>query len=141
MMTTRRLLFTGFVGLALIGCATTPVPTASAPNVPPARVLNATLLQKKEGFGQVIVKRDAGLSAGACNTRIFANGTPVAEIAPGEKVVFYLPEGEQMLGAIATGICIGGLIETRATIHKSRPIVYRVSYGSSGEFSIQPTAF
>ncbi|HJV28863.1 MAG TPA: hypothetical protein VJ673_24520 [Aromatoleum sp.] len=141
MMTARRLLFAGFVGLTLGGCATTPVPTASAPLVPQVRVLNATFLQNKDGTGQVIVKRDSGLSAAACNTRIFANGTPVAEIAPGEKVVFYLPEGEQMLGAIANGICAGGLMETRGTVSRSRPLVFRVSYGSNGEFSIQPTAF
>jgi hypothetical protein len=104
-------------------------------------VLNAALLEKKEGFGQVIVKRDEGLSASACDTRVFANGTPVAEISPGEKVVFYLPEGEHMLAAMATGICIGGLVETKASVSRSRPAVFRISYGSSGKFSIQPTAF
>ena len=57
------------------------------------------------------------------------------------QATFYLPEGEQMLGAIATGICIGGLVETKASVRHSRPAVFRISYGSSGEFSIQPTAF
>lgn len=127
--------------LSLLGCATTPVSTSAARDVPLTRVLNSTLLERKESFGQVIVKRDEGLSAAACNSRIYANGAPVAEIAPGEKVVFYLPEGEQMLAAMATGICIGGLVETRASVTRSRPTIFRISYGSSGEFSIQPTAF
>ena len=127
--------------LSLVGCATTPISTSSARDVPSTRVLNASLLERKSELGQVIVKRDEGLSASACNSRIFANGVPVAEIAAGEKVVFYLPEGEQMVAAIATGICIGGLVESKASVSRSRPAIFRVSYGSSGEFSIQPTSF
>jgi len=127
--------------MATPGCATTPVPTSAARDVPRARVLNAALLEPGEDLGQVVVKRDSGLSASACNSRVYANGKPVAEIAPGEKVTFYLPEGDQMLAAEATGICAGGLVETRASVSRSGPAVFRVSYGSSGEFSIQPTAF
>jgi hypothetical protein len=127
--------------ISLLGCATTPVPTKSAKNVQNSRVLNPALLERKEGLGQVVVKRDLGLSASACNSRVFANGTPVADIAQGEKVVFYLPEGEQMLAAKAVGICIGGLVEAKVLVNLSRPAVFRISYGSSGEFSIQPTAF
>ena len=139
-MNARDLLATALL-LSLLGCAPTPVPTSTARDVPRTRVLNATLLERKEGLGQVVVKRDEGLAASACNSRVFANGTPVAEIAPGEKVTFYLPEGEQMLAAMATGICIGGLVEAKASVSRSRPAVFRISYGSSGEFSIQPTAF
>lgn len=139
-MKIRELLATTLL-VSLVGCATTPISTSSARDVPNTRVLNSDLLERKEGFGQVVVKRDEGFSASACNSRVFANGTPVAEIAPGEKVIFYLPEGEQMLAAMATGICIGGLVETKASVSRSRPAVFRISYGSSGEFSIQPTAF
>ncbi len=139
-MNARDLLATALL-MSILGCATTPVPTGAARDVPRARVLNAALLERKESLGQVVVKRDEGFSASACNSRVFANGTPVAEIAPGEKVIFYLPEGEQMLAAMATGICIGGLVEAKATVSRSRPAVFRISYGSSGEFSIQPTAF
>lgn len=139
-MNARNLLITALL-MSILGCATTPVPTSVARDVPRTRILSATLLERKEGFGEVVVKRDEGFSASACNTRVFANGIPVAEIAPGEKVIFYLPEGEQMLGAMATGICIGGLVETKASVKPSRPAIFRISYGSSGEFSIQPTAF
>ena len=139
-MNARDLLATALL-MSILGCATTPVPTGAARDVPRARVLNAALLERKESLGQVVVKRDEGFSASACNSRVFANGTPVAEIAPGEKVIFYLPEGEQMLAAMATGICIGGLVEAKAPVSRSRPAVFRISYGSSGEVSIQPTAF
>ncbi len=140
-VTDKQICYVVLVSIMLNACATTPVPTDSALNVPQARVINKSFLEIKDGYGQVIVKRDAGLSASACNTRIFANASPVAEIAPGEKVVFYLPEGEQIVGAIAIGICIGGLTEVRTIVSKSHPVVFRISYGSSGEFSIQPTAF
>lgn len=129
------------LSVSMLGCATTPVPTASAPNVSPARILNASFLESRAGYGQVIVKRDDGFLASACNTRVFANATPIAEIAPGEKVVFYLPEGEQMVAAIAAGICAGGLVEAKVSVSRTRTAVFRVSYGSNGEFSIQPTAF
>jgi len=130
------------VCLAMLGgCATTPVSTASAPSVAPTRILNAAFLQRRDGYGEVIVKRDEGFAGSACNTRVFANATPIAEIAPGEKVVFYLPVGEQMIGAIATGICGGGLVEAKVLVNLTRTAVYRVSYGSNMEFSIQPTAF
>lgn len=112
--------------LSLFGCATTPISTIAAREVSISRVLNAAFLERKEGLGQVIVKRDEGLSASACNSRVFANGTPVAEIAPGEKVTFYLPEGEQMLAAMATGICIGGLVEAKASVSRSRPAIFRI---------------
>lgn len=139
-MTTRILIAIVAAGIAS-GCATTPVPTATAQSVPRARVLAPDYLVSRPGYGTVIVKRDEGFSASACNTRIFANGRPIAEISTGEKVVFYLPPGDQMIGAIATGICAGGLIEAKVSVSAGRTVTYRVSYGSSGEFSLQPTAF
>ena len=127
--------------LLLAGCATTPVSTSGAQSVPPTRVLNASFLQRRDGHGEVVIKRDEGFIGSACNTRIFANAVAVAEIAPGEKVVFYLPEGEQMVAAKAAGICAGGLVEAKVLVSRSRSSIFRVSYGSNGEFSIQPTAF
>ncbi len=135
-----KIKFSILVLLALTGCATTPVPTASARFVSVDRVLSEKLLERKDGQGQVIIKRDEGMTP-ICNTRVFANGIPVADLAPGEKVVFYLPEGEQLVGAVANGLCAGGLVETRASVSRLRPAVFRVSYGSDGEFLIQPTAF
>jgi len=138
---TARVLIAAALLISALGCATTPVPTSEAREVPKTRVFNASLLDQREGFGQVVVKRDQGFSAAACNSRVFANGIAVAEIAPGEKVTFYLPEGEQMVAAMAAGICIGGLVEAKVSVSRTRPGVFRISYGSSGEFSIQPTAF
>lgn len=127
--------------LLVAGCATTPIPTGQAPSVPRSRVLAPDYLQPRAGYGRVIVKRDEGFSASACNTRILANGAPIAEISTGEKVVFYLPPGDQMIAAIAAGICAGGLTEAKVSVSPKRTATYRVGYGSNGEFQLQPTAF
>jgi hypothetical protein len=139
--TTPTAITLGVVALIVTGCATTPVSTASAQEVPRSQVLNTSFLDQREGFGQVIVKRDQGFSGSACRSRVFANGTAVAEIGTGEKITFFLPEGDQMLGAIAAGICGGGLVEAKVSVSHLRSAVFRISYGSSGDFSIQPTAF
>lgn len=139
-MTARSLLATALL-VSLLGCASTPVPTSSARNVPAERVLNASLLKPMDGYGQVIVKTDAGLSSPFCKVRVFANGTPVADMATSEKIVLYLPEGEQMLGAEVVGICPNVLVEIMALVSRSRPAVFRISGGVNGEFYIQPTAF
>ncbi|WP_133637801.1 hypothetical protein [Halomonas ventosae] len=127
--------------LLISGCATTPVPTDAALEVPQSKVLNERFQMQEEGMGQVVVKRDSGMSGSACDSRVYANREPVAEIGPSEKVTFYLPLGRQMLAAKATGVCAGGLVEIEASVEKGVPEVYRVSYGSNGEFSIQRTAF
>jgi hypothetical protein len=135
------------VGLLLVvssmvaACATTPVPTSAAKNVPLSRVMNSALLERRDGSAQLVIKRDEGLSASACNTRVFVDGAPVAEIGTGEKITLYLPEGDHMLAAMATGICAGGLVEVKATLAKVKTSTFRIGYGSSGEFTLQPTAF
>lgn len=126
----------------IVGCAATPISTDLAQNVPSERVLKASLLKERPGYGQVIVKKDPGLMFSECNTRVFVNTVAAAEIAPGEKVVLYLPEGEQMIAAEPTySICTGGLIEVMVNVSRSRPAVLRVSFGGRGAFLLQPTAY
>lgn len=128
-------------GLLLYGCATTPVPTSEAVEVPASRLLNGIALVRRADTGVVVIKRDAGFAASACTTRIFVDGVPIADIATGEKVTLHLTEGAHMLAGRANGVCIGGLVETSVVAVKGRLSAVRISYGSSGEFSIQPTAF
>ena len=133
-----------FVALVLFftsGCATTPIATNEALDVPRDRVINASLLVKLDASSVVVVKRDAGFIGATCTSRVFVNAVPVADLARGEKVVLYLPEGEHLVGTRANGICAGGLSETRASIMKGRTYTFRIGYGSNGEYSIQPTAF
>lgn len=131
----------GLLGVLLTSCATTHVSNYAAQEVDKNHVLNSEVLIQRAEAGEVIVKRDQGLNTSACRSRIFVNGEPVADIAPGEKVTMYLPLGEQMLAAMATGICAGGLVETMVTVTDTRTATFRIAYGTWGEFSIQPTAF
>jgi len=124
----------------LCGCATTPVPTSQAPGVPRERVLRADLLQYRSGYGQVIVKRDEGIQMSACHIHVLVNGAKVAELAAGEKLVIYLPVGDQMLGATTVDLCFTGTVEARASVSAAAPAVYRVGF-TRRALQLQPTAF
>ncbi len=124
----------------LASCATTPISNELAAEVKSENIINSAMTIPKHGYGVVIVKRDRGLNTSACKSRIFVNGQPVADIAPGEKITIFLPHGDQLLGAKATGICAGGLVEIKTNV-TDKTSTFRVSYGTWGEFSIQPTAF
>lgn len=127
--------------LQIIGCATTPVSNTEAVNAPFDRVINARFLQPAANTGIVTIKRDSGLGASACSTRIFINAEPTADIRQSEKITVYLPEGEYIFSAIANGICAGGMTEVHATVKQGAKINFRVGYGSNSEFSINQTAF
>ena len=125
----------------LQGCASTPVTTASASLVPDHRIINKAMMTKGAGQSLLIVKRDSGFGASACSTRVFINGSPVADIRTSEKIAIYLKPGKYIIGALANGICTGGLVEESLSIVEGENLTYRIAYGSSGEFSLNPTAF
>jgi hypothetical protein len=131
----------GVLALSILGCASTPIPTSSAKDVPRSRVLNPVLLEQREGFGQVVVKRDSLPLPNSCKFRVLVDGIPLADLSVGEKVVFYLPEGDHLLGAVALGICIGSLVEVKATVTRLNASIFRISLTSLSGYSIQPTAF
>ena len=130
------------VVLALVGgCATTPVRTNVAEPVPSNRVLETRFFTKNDGSGELVIKRDAGFSGSACETRIFVDGMPIADIMPSEKVVLHLKDGEHMIGAEPKSICGGHLAESRVTIKHGNVATYRVGYGTNGYYFLEPTAF
>ena len=106
---------------------------------------NSILTQKwrspSSNTGSLIVKRDTGLMGSACAVRLFVNGIPAADLQTSEKVQFFLPAGEYVLGATATGICGGGTTGASVVIVKNRQRVYRISSGQGGDIHIQPSAF
>lgn len=141
MRASARVLNALAVTALLAGCSTRPVIDAEATPVQPDKVLAVEMTRARPGTYPLTIKRDSGLAAGACSTRVFVNGAPVADIRPTEKVVVYLPAGEHMLAARANGICGGGLVETRVGLRAGVPQAVRVGYGTSGDFFIVPTAF
>lgn len=118
-------------------CATQPVPTSQARLVPDARIFDRSLITPQEGHGQVIVKRDSGFIGSGCRAHIFVNAAPAADLSPGEKVVFSLPEGRHILGARTCG---NKMIEVEADVTAVRPLVFRVGLDMGG-LGLYPTAF
>lgn len=123
------------------GCATTPIPSEQATFVPTNQIIDARYLQEHEGTGEVIVKRDSGIFGSACFSKVYVDAIFVAHVNPAEKVVLFLPEGDHLVGAEPNSICGGGLTEAKATVVKGKRLVFRIGYGSNGDYRIQPTAF
>lgn len=127
--------------LFLHGCATTPVPTDQASLVPAERIINKSYIEKREGTGELIVKRDEGFGGSACTSRVYVNALPIADIWTSEKVIMHLPAGDYIVGAEPNSICGGGLSEASASISVGKKLVFRIGYGSNGDYRILPTAF
>lgn len=128
------------LALVVAGCATRSVSVADTTPVPASRVLAPRLLQAGPNTGGLILKRDSGLMGAACRIRVSVDAVPVADLGTSEKVELFLPAGEHVLGATATGICGGGMSETAVVITAGRQKIYRVSSGQSGDVRIQPSA-
>jgi hypothetical protein len=126
---------------ACAGCASRPMTNADAEPAPADRVINRSFLQAAPGSVPITVKRDSGFISGACSTRIFVNGAPVADIRTAEKIVLQLQPGEHILSAWPNGICSGGMQEVRALVRAGTPQNYRVGYDTNGSMSLTPTAF
>ncbi|MDV2864953.1 putative periplasmic lipoprotein [Phytobacter ursingii] len=133
-----------FVALAIIflaGCATKPVSNEQAKAVPQQQIFNKELLVKKQGTGEVVIKRDTGFMGSACLTRVYVDGKDVADLDTAQKVVVYPVVGEHIISAWPKGICGGGMSEQSAKVESDRILMFRIGYGTNGDFGIYPTAF
>ncbi len=135
-----RLILVIFVTF-IAGCATRPIPNDEAIHIPESRILDSKYLKPTPNSGTVTVKRDSGFFGSACSYRIFIDAKPIADIQISEKVVAYLPAGEYIFSAWPNGICGGGLSEVRAMVKSGAELNFRIGYGSSGDFTINATAF
>jgi len=127
--------------IVLSACASRPISNADAILAPMERILDTTYLQAALDTGEVTVKRDSGFIGSVCSSRIFVDGHPFADIRIEEKVVLYIPEGFHILSAWPTGVCGGEMADIEVTIKAGTQSSFRVGYGDSGDFFINPTAF
>lgn len=134
----KSVVATSIVIALLSGCATQPTATNSAQLVPAKQIINSDIVKPANGAGEVVVKRDSGFRGSACAIRIHSDGQPVADLWSGEKIVFYVPEGEHIISA---STCGGGMVETQANVKAAKPSIYRVGFGVGFELGIFPTAF
>ncbi|MEX6507445.1 hypothetical protein [Jiella sp. M17.18] len=122
-------------------CATSPISDSEATPAASTSSELAKYATAKPGTATVIVKRDAGLMGAACASRLFVDGSVVADLWPGEAVTLHLPVTSTILSVKPEGVCGGGTYETTVTPNPSKESKFRVGYGTNGDFFIVPTAF
>ncbi|WP_145507270.1 hypothetical protein [Yersinia alsatica] len=129
------------LSMVLAGCATSPVATKDAKMVPDKQILDSSITQSKDNTGKVIIKRDSGFIGSACSTRVFVDGKEVADLDTSEMIIVYPTYGEHIFSAWPKGICGGGMTEQSGNVTKDRVLMYRIGYGTNGDFGLHPTAF
>ncbi|HDZ2637218.1 TPA: hypothetical protein RSS34_004861 [Klebsiella pneumoniae] len=134
------------IALALVivgisGCATKPVTNEQAQNIPAKQILDSSFFSKKEGTGEVIIKRDSGVMGSACMTRVYLDGKEIADLDTAQKAVIYPKVGDHIFSAWPKGMCGGGMSEQSGTVIDGKTLMYRIGYGTNGDFGIYPTAF
>ncbi|EHK2055064.1 hypothetical protein OGY14_21630 [Citrobacter sp. Cpo073] len=129
------------LAVMMVGCATKPVTNEQAKDVPAKQIIDNTMLVKNDGTGKVIIKRDSGFMGSACLTRVYVDGKEVADLDTAEKVTVYPKLGDHIFSAWPKGVCGGGMSEQSGKVTENATLMYRIGYGTNGDFGIHPTAF
>ena len=134
--------FAAVIFLFIAACATQPVSIQQAKAVPNGRVLARQWLVPAQYTGSLVIKRDTGFMGSACTVRVFIDAVPVADLAPAEKVEFFVPLGDHVIGATSpNAFCGGGASETAVVVVPERQKIVRIASGQSGDIYLQPSAF
>jgi hypothetical protein len=129
--------------LIFSGCATTPIPAASAKETPPARVL--AFQNKPNGpFGTLVITRDVGYLGGGCYNSVTLNGTLAARMDVGEKSTFTVPPGEILMrvgrdpeGKALCGTSQDEWTQRETSIKADETKYFRLSIDANGKADIQ----
>ena len=137
----RRALTPLLAASIVVGCVTTPTPTATALTRPGTLLTNA-FATAAPGTGRIFVKRDSIMwnVGNGCAHRIYIDGTAVAELRVAQSVSIYVKPGDHILSAELTSIC-NGTSETAVTVREGETKTYRTSATGDGNITVQPTAF
>ena len=132
------------VGIVMMiaGCSSVPVDPATAKRVPQDRVADYTYTSPKPNTRELIIKRDSAMEASGGDTRFYVNGVRTANIANGEVLRIYLPDGKYRLGVKTSGLDESNrpIQEIRVLVAENEDSVFRIFWGANG-FSIQPSSF
>jgi hypothetical protein len=130
------------VAIVAVACGTTPVPSSSAIPIPADRIHSPEHTRAQEGLALLVVTRDKGLRAKACDAQLFVDGTLVAELRPSEQIRLFVEEGQHIVGVNARGsICIGGANQTSVTVTRAKPVLLRVAAGHGKGMTLEPSPF
>lgn len=128
-------LFVGAVAVALLaGCATSPVPSSEADQVPLSRLF--AFQAPTQGDSTLIVTRDKGFVGGGCNTTVSIDGRRAAEIGSGETAKFRVAPGEHIVSASSCG---SGLKERETSVKAGSTKKFRISIDSAMSMDLSPT--
>lgn len=127
--------------LLLVGCATTPIPSAQAKPVPSDRLL-AFQEKKAETTSTLVVTRDVGFLGSGCYIEFSINGIMVANVDVGETAHFFVTPGELVFKSALNGAGLCALNKDywtqRETIIRANEIkFFRLSSSIDGLTDIQ----
>jgi hypothetical protein len=134
------LLATAMVFLA--GCATSPVKISAALPVPSGRLLPAytdLASGSTESKAPIIVIRDSGFAGSAATVRLYVDGSEIAELLPSEKVEFFLPVGEHIIGTLPKPALGMSMREEPLFVREVKPYHLRVSVVGGDGFAVRPS--
>jgi hypothetical protein len=75
--------------VAVVGCASQPIPDADTHPVASARILAPAYLEDTPGSGVVTVKQDTGLMGSGCYLQLLFDTQPVANLRTSEGIVLH----------------------------------------------------
>ena len=83
------------------------------------------------------------LNSGGPEKQVVVNidGKEIADLDTAEKAVIYPVTGSHIFSAWPKGMCGGGMSEQSGDVIEGKTLMYRVGYGTNGDFGIYPTAF
>lgn len=123
-------------------CSTSPVSVKDATSAPSNR---SYLYQSPlTGSAVLLVVRDTGAVGSACNALVYIEGKVAAELEPGERARFYVPQGEHVIGTSTSGrgLCGASDRRERETVLKAgQTKAFRIFMSHGGEMDILPTTF
>jgi hypothetical protein len=122
------------LGVSLLtACASTPVDLATAPHVPPDRILASEYFEAGDGKVPVTVSFDRLNDIGTMTFSVSVDGNRVASLKPGEKVEFYVPEGRRVITSYLGTKPNNAMTSTLPDyFQRGTAYTYRISQGADG---------
>jgi hypothetical protein len=137
-----RFVWLPLVSVALVGCATTTIPSSSATPVPERRIFAPDFTKPGEGLALLVVTRDTGAWSKTCSTDLYVDGVKVADIYPTEQVRLFVEEARHLVGVVASGtVCLAKSSQASVAVTRAKPSLLRIRSSNGLNISIEESAF
>lgn len=136
-----RYVVVGFVlaTVALAGCSTTPVSTATASYVPGSRIYQPSYVgaAANSANGTVVFLRDAGFSGSGCSHDMYIDNVKIFAIRHGEQITVHLPAGHHFFRLeTGGGLCPNIAASQETTLNAGQREVWRILLPSDGSLRL-----